>query len=334
MTSNDKENRFNSMTLMSEEIGFKNDEMNACPACGRLNPPNRLNCLYCAAQFEIGTIDLSRVKLTSRRLESWEKGYNVVAVNFPATVDEVRLEEVARNTGVEISVLRETAGRTTPLPLVRVGKHDEAEIVAANLSRIGLAVVIVADAELVADKPPARCRLLTFGENSITFVPLNSGADVELNHSVIELIVSGSIYESKVESVKQRKIRNSTTRIDSEVSSDMPLIDVYSRSHPLGFRIPANGFDFSCLGPEKVYIASQNLKALLRKLTELAPDAKLVSDYENDRRLLDHVWDVDERTESLGIKRSGFAKKDLASVTTRSNLLQFTKYSRLQRHLL
>jgi hypothetical protein len=46
------------------------------------------------------------------------------------------------------------------------------------------------------------------------------------------------------------------------------------------------------------------------------------------------VWDVDERTESLGIKRSGFAKKDLASVTTRSNLLQFTKYSRLQRHLL
>ena len=43
----------NNMPVRSENIAFGAEEMITCGKCSRVNPPNRLKCLYCAAALEI-----------------------------------------------------------------------------------------------------------------------------------------------------------------------------------------------------------------------------------------------------------------------------------------
>ena len=73
----------------------------------------------------------------------------------------------------------------------------------------------------------------------------------------------------------------------------------------------------------------------LERIVGVAQSAKFVSDYNQRRRLLEEVWELDGRTDSLGIKRSRLGgKTQIGNVTTRNNQTQFTKYSRLHRQLL
>jgi hypothetical protein len=49
---------------------------------------------------------------------------------------------------------------------------------------------------------------------------------------------------------------------------------------------------------------------------------------------LNRVWEVEEKRDSKGLQRKSFGGMNLESIITVSNLAQFNKYSRLQRHLL
>src|SRR4051812_23599259 len=64
--------------VQSEPIAFTNDEMVPCTACSRANPPNRLKCLYCGAGLEVAAEFDGLIKLVLRKLESWEKGFNLI----------------------------------------------------------------------------------------------------------------------------------------------------------------------------------------------------------------------------------------------------------------
>jgi hypothetical protein len=331
----DSANESTGIPFTSEEVGFKHDEMIACPNCGRSNPPNRLNCLYCAAQFEAGVVDSSRVKLALRRLELWENGFNVVAISSSNEIAGNLVVEVVRNTGISSDLVEAAADGISPLPVARVETEEEAKIVAANLSRIGVGTTILRDSAIAVGKMPVRCRSVEFGDEVLKLTPFNSGPDVELKHDEIVLIVAGKLFESKSHATETRKSRKSTTEIHSESTAETAVIDIYhSDSEHAGFRIPSTGFDFSCLGQDKNFLAARNMNSLLERIVRVAPSAKFVSDYNERRRLLDEVWEVDERTDSLGFKRSGLGKTQIGNVTTRSNLSQFTKYSRVHRQLL
>jgi hypothetical protein len=266
-------------------------------------------------------------------LENWEKGFNVIAMASGSTVTDDAVNDIARNTGIDPDALRAAAAGGSAFPLARVEGGAEAAVVAANLSRISLDTVTVADVILAADKPPVRYRAIIFGEKAITFVPLNTGTPVELTREALKVIICGTVVETKTEATEKRKGRKSAAEIESQASSETPVLDIYFGEDAKGLRIHATGFDFSCLGPEKEYIAARNLNSLLKKLVSFAPDAKLFSDYDALRKVLDTVWEVDERRDSLGLKRSGLGKTTITNVTTRSNLSQFTKYSRLQKYL-
>ena len=333
MDPNDKRDAFADIPLSSGPIGFDPAEMTTCPRCGRTNPPNRLNCFYCSESFDSCAVDVSKVKVASRRLENWENGINVIAISSGVPVADDAVSDVARNTGIDPDALRVAAAGGSTFPLRRVESEAEASVVAANVSRIGLDTVTVPDAALASDNPPVRCRAIILGQTAITFVPFNTGTPVELTRKALTVIVAGTLVETKTEATEKRKGRKSTTEIESVTASETPVLDIYYVDDGRGLRIQATGFDFSCLGPEKEYIAARNLNALCKKLASFATEVKVVSDYDDLRKVLDTVWDVDERTDSMGLKRSGFGKTSIANVTTRCNLSQFTKYSRLHKYL-
>ena len=131
----DKANELTDIPLTSEEIRFKPDELTACSKCGRSNPPNRLNCLYCAAQFEDGVVDSSKVKLALRHLENWENGFNVIAISAGNEIADSLAAEIGRNTGISTELLEAVAESNSPLPLARVESEDDAKIVAARAFR-------------------------------------------------------------------------------------------------------------------------------------------------------------------------------------------------------
>jgi len=83
--------------------------------------------------------------------------------------------------------------------------------------------------------------------------------------------------------------------------------------------------------PEEMIIyakceAKDNLKKLIQKLREVAPRAKFVDDYLQVRENLANVWEVEQKSDSMGVKREGIGKFNLGNITTVNNLSQFTKY--------
>ncbi|HMJ09498.1 MAG TPA: zinc ribbon domain-containing protein [Pyrinomonadaceae bacterium] len=331
---NEQEMHLVGMALMSEDMGFKTDEMTACAGCGRLNSPNRLNCLYCGTEFDRSSIDTSRIKVSATELEDWEKGFNIMAAAASAEIDVSLLVEISRNTGIEPEMLRAIGRDTSALPVARVGTETEVQIIAANLGRAGIETTVVSDDSLDAENPPAKCRSMAFGENSLRFELYGKADDADVPFAGLRLIVLGAVFESKIEMTEKRKRGKSILLSESETTSDLPVFDIYCDGFPAGFRVFANAFDFSCLGPAKEYVAGVNLTALIEKLRQYAPDMIVESNYRRDRNLLDKVWHAEERSNSRGIQRAGLGKVSLANVVTRNNLLQFSKYSRLKRQFL
>ncbi len=314
------------------EIGFRPDEMSACEKCGRVNPPNRAACLYCGAS--IAAVDPSQIRLTPRVLENWEKGFNVIVISTPNDLDVSAAMRTSRNTSIEVDLLRDISAAGAIVPIARVENETEAAIVQANLKNIGFETRFLSDAELSAEKLPVRCRAIRFAKDEIILTPLNRGPETALRKSEICLFVTGAIIELKLETTEKRKRRSTTVTGESTTSFDMPLLDIYSKTGGAGYRIPGTGFDFSALGADKSIVAAHNLETLTRKLRDFAPDAKFVDDYLRLRQLLDAVWEPDSRKETVGVQRLGFGRKESVAVLTSSNGLQFTKYSRMQRHLL
>ena len=143
-----------------------------------------------------------------------------------------------------------------------------------------------------------------------------------------------AIFQKAVESTAKRKKGESKILETAEISSDEILIDIYEKADSTGYRILTKGFDFSCLEAEKGILARENIQKLIARFQEFAPNAKLVNDYLSVKEHLGEVWEIEERKDSKGLTRKNFGKFDLANVMLSSNLQQFSKYSRLQWHIL
>jgi hypothetical protein len=324
----------NNVPVTSENIAFSTEEMITCGKCSRVNPPNRLKCLYCAAALEISAEQADNVVPSSRKLENWEKGYNVVFIPSAAGGNEISLIEISKAVLLDPEVLREIIDANRPMPIARVESEKEAEVLAGILGRKGVETSIIADRSLAEDVLPKRLRNMRFEDDVLTVTLFNTGETEEVKSSSLALIVTGAIFAQRTETIEKRKKRETKTLEEWETASDEGLIDIYTAADPAGFRIPAKGFDFSCLGSSKGILAGENIRRLVARLREFAPEAKLAGGYLSDKRALGHIWEVERRNDFKGFRRSGFGKSDLAKTSSSNNLGQFTKYSRLQWHLL
>jgi hypothetical protein len=308
--------------------------MVGCGKCGRPNPPNRMRCFYCGKDLEIERLPVESIRPVLRKLEGWEKGYNVIFHPDGSIPGEEAVAKIAKTLSIDTEVIREIFRSVRPMPLARVEGEKEAAFVEETLRAHGIDSSIVTDRAMAEEIPPTRLRTVEFAENLLRLTLFNTNESVTVRSVDVALIVVGAVFEKKTEVIEKRKKGSSKTIDEFETASDEMLIDIYSSNDPAGWRIPTNGFDFSCLGNDKGMLAVQNMRKLLERLGKFSPNARLVDSYLADRNLLSKVWEIQEQKNFRGLQRSGFGKVDFGKVSTRNNIGQFTKYSRFQWHLL
>ena len=328
------EDLLKNLPVQSEEIGFKPDEMVACGKCARTNPPTRLKCMYCGAELEIPAEAAAKIAPNLRKLESWEHGFNLIYLPGSENVPVEASAQIAKLTGLEKEVLQKIFDARKPFPVVRCETVKEAVILQNRLQEADLNSSVITDEALAAEIAPKRLRGLEFQDDKILLIHFNNDEVEEIRAEDLALIVSGAIFQKAVASTEARKKGENKILDATETASDESLIDIYTKDNSDGYRILTKGFDFSCLEAEKGILARENLKKLVGKLQTVAPHVRPVEDYLAIRGVLGEVWEIEQRKDSHGLTRQRFGKFDLSSVSTSSNLQQFTKYSRLQWHIL
>jgi hypothetical protein len=318
--------------IQTENLAFDAKELVGCSGCGRLNPPNRLNCVYCGHELEIKDENAAPIKPHLRKLELWERGWNVIVHAADAQVDAGK---IALLLSMEADDLNSILVAGTPLPLARVESENEAAILSTRLERFGLQCRTVSDADLGGERPPVRLAGIDIRDGRIALKHFNTGFVAMIDYDDLAVIVPGLIAGSRIDTIEKKGRRGKKKLLDqTATTSDESILDIYSRDDEIGFRVHLAGFDFSCLGDDMGLLATENLRRLIDVLKESAPNARVVNNYASVRHALGIVWELESRKDPQGLQRSGFGKRDFGTVISSSNLNQFTKYSRLQRHLL
>lgn len=331
----DSDELLKDLTVQSEINAFSSSEMVACKKCGRKSPPNRAKCLYCGEAFESTQINRDLLKPNLRKLENWENGINLIYQFSEQSISEEVFRDVSNLIGLEIEILKKIAESGENLPIVRLESQTEAEIIGKKLSDKGIRTTIVSDENLQIKVAPTRLRKLEFNDESLILTLFNTNETVEVLQDELSLIVCGSIYQKKMETVeKYEKSKENKMLSVGEVSKDEKIIDIYIKNNEFGYRIFTSGFDFSFLGKEMSFLAVENMLKLPEKLKSFAPNSKISENYDRIRPLLREVWEIEEIKDSGGISHKGIGKLNINKMTTVSNLSQFTKFSRLQRQLL
>ncbi len=318
--------------IQTENIAFTAQEMVACDSCGRMNPPNRSNCLYCAHGLAVSADQAADKEFIGRNLDGWERGFNVIFVR--KTGAETNVKKATEVLRFDISTLAEILETEIPLPIARVESEIEAGVIRDRLEQNGLTCAVVSDDDLRIDKPHVRLSGIEFLVDKFALVNFNTGKKTIIDYSDLSLIVSGSLTKGRVDSLEKKRRHGKTKLIDEmATSSDEHIVDLYIRVDATGFRINRAGFDFSCLGDAKTLLASENIQRLIDELIIRSSNAKHIISYDRVKNLIGDVWELESRKDSGGLQRSGFGKVEFGSVASTSNLTQFNKFSRLQWHL-
>lgn len=315
----------------AEDIGFAADELVACSGCGRSNAPNKRNCLYCGAALPVTDVNADSGHSTFRRLEAWEPGFNLVFSSSVESAAVVNLEAAGRLLSIDPDELKLIADLNCLIPLLRVEDEQTAESGAKALAKLGFETRSISDRSLDAEHPPIRVRAIDINESEIIFSDFNSNKLHVVTINDVVLIATGRIYESRREEVTRRK-RGAVKVLDEfETSGDVGVVDIYSKTDAVGFRIQTNGFDFSVLGDDKEMLAGKNLAKLGELLKSMCVNAIIANEYDDVRHHLDLVWEPDLKKDSHGLQMRGYGKREFGATYTSSNQMQFTKYSRMRR---
>jgi hypothetical protein len=315
---------------------FAAEQMVACDACRRKNAPNRAACLYCGAVLQ----NAAKVKMRSvlrRRLEEWEKGFNVAVLLEEENPRQQQLDarQIADFLRLEQNEVEKILQQKTTIPVARAETLDQAEAVTAFFNEKGFQTRIIADADLQIDEQPRRVRAIEFGGSYFNLFLYGKRTEpVCLFYAEIELVVFGTLFERRLENRERHKGRNDSEICESrEITSDETIFDFYVHKDSIGYRICARSFDFSCLGADKRLLASENFRLLREKLADKLLHARFDDSYSSLRDALNAVWRLAERSESRGWQREGIGKIAVENRLTISNAAQFLRYSRFLRRL-
>jgi len=309
---------------------FAHAEMVACDVCLRANPPTRMNCLYCGATLPATEQSAALRRPTLKKLEEWERGFNVVLLpRGGASPKPDAVEEAASLLRLEASRLSEIIASGRSLPLARASSTEEAGLVVSRLGVLGLDTEVFTDEVLT--RAPERARAFEFEEGALVCWQGPDAAPRRVLFDEIALLVEGRIVERRVE-VEERKTRfggRSEVVGARELASDELVLDIYAAGEGAAFRVMSGGFDYSCLGADKGLLAAENFRKLTGALRGLAKSATYDGEYTRLRPLLADVWPSAEHTASLGLVGAGGGRVNTGAVTTISNEAQFTRYARL-----
>jgi hypothetical protein len=316
-----------------EHRGFSHDELIPCEKCKRVNPPTRANCLYCGSGLPVSDTAAQLIRPSLRQLEDWESGFNLVRLpgeSIPSNTELRKLTDLLRQ---DVEFVRLIFSSGVALPLARCASREEAEVVQARLTDLGVQVLIVSDAELDAH-PIKRVRTLELVPGSMVLCPIGRKEKTEIPWQEITLLVVGRRIVRRLEVAERTDKRRGKEVVASrELSTDAERLDIFSNKFDDGWRVAADNFDFSCLGELKTMIASKNFQILAGVLRDRAPQADYDDSYLRARNSLSLVWPLEQRTESLGLHKPRMGKINTGAATTSDNELQFTRYSRLLHRL-
>jgi hypothetical protein len=171
-------------------------------------------------------------------------------------------------------------------------------------------------------------------EGALVISPAGGGEAARIPWSEIVLLVTGRLFMREIE-VEERKGRRAEQEIVDarEMSADEAVLDIYTAQGNVAWRIRAGGFDFSCLGSQKKFVAAQNFSTLIEILRARATEALYDDSYNRVRHALAAAWPLEQQTEARGWNRKRPGLVSTESVTKSDNELQFTRYSRLRRYL-
>ncbi len=317
---------------------FKPGEMITCDVCLRANPPTRSNCLYCAATLPVTrkVADAQQApgpadeRIASAKLNSGF--YVVLTPNQNKGPAESSLAEAAALLELKTAEVEIALGLGGPVPLARVETIAQVKTLADRLMALGIGVNIFIEDTLNLDSPIKTIRALEFMEDGLA-ATLMRGEGISIEWDDLNLIVNGRFLVKRVE-VEERQRRGSPKPLDSrELFSDEPLMDLYTRSDEIGFRIRSNSFDFSCLGNQKSVTAFENFTKLMTLLCARAPGVEVDDSYRTLRAVLGRIWPLEPQTKRSGWRRRGAGKVDVSTVTTIDNETQFNSYSRLRQQV-
>lgn len=323
------------LTATNDLPAFKSDEMLVCEKCERKTPPTRANCFYCGAFLPVSELQTEHFKLNTRKLESWEKGFNVVFVKQNENFNSLNLTEAAKFLSFENEDLQKILTTGRAFPFVRVESENEAAIIVEKLAKNNIESRIIGDKELKIETAMHRLRGIEFFDDRAVLILFNADETFQLKYEDLALIVVGTIYERKIESIESVKRKERGKVLDSsETGTDEILIDLYPHNDEIGYRIESSGFDFSCLEQEKGILVRENMKRLAENLKELFPNASYDDDYQKIRAALGKVWEVEEKSSAGELGRKSFGSFRRTNTLIISNSEQFTRYSRMQKQVL
>lgn len=336
-----REDELNAFDLNEDLLGashgaprrFEPGELVACDKCSRANAPTRMNCLYCGASLPVTEQSAALRRPALRKLEEWEQGFNVVLHTPSTRPAHETVEELAALLRLDAARLSEMFDAGTTLPVARAASEEEAELIVSRIKARGL------DAEVFDDtlaRTPVRIRALGFDADALVLMETAEAAPAGVFWEKIALLVVGRVVTRRVEMEERPSKLSRHARLTDarEVASDEAVLDIYtSDAEHEGFRILADGFDYSCLGAGKGLLARDNFKTLVAELRARAPHAAFDEEYARLRGLLASAWPPAERNESGGLRRDRPGRLNTESVTVVSNETQFTRYARMRRLL-
>ncbi|HEV2859576.1 MAG TPA: hypothetical protein VGX48_01060 [Pyrinomonadaceae bacterium] len=331
------------MTLEDDSAGlhaqraFTPEELVACERCSRANAPTRMNCLYCGAPLPRTAESVARLRPVLRKLEEWERGYNVVIVPraWWAAAPE-KLTEAASLLKLEVSYLGQCIATRRALPVARTGSAEEAELILERLGALGLAAEVFDDGALGMDEPPARVRVLEMTAEALVVWETREAAPETLPWPSVSLLVKGRVTRKRLEVEERQGVfkRRGEVVESRELASDEAVLDLYtSGSGARGWRLWADHLDYSRLGARKALTAGENFRTLAGELRGRASAAVFDEEYARLRPLLAAVWPPSEHNESHGVRRESVGRYNTGAVTTVTNETQFTRYTRLLNRL-
>ena len=334
MTDGDK------AALLSVEIGaeakprsFTPAEMITCDECLRANPPTRTNCFYCAASLPLAE-NHQETQLTPKAAESptiaGDRCYIVALPNQTNVIAESSLAEIAALLHFQAVELESVISTGRAAPLASTDTSDQAKRLEDQLRALGVESIIITEEALKPDIDNRETHALEISDDSLAAVPFRGGENISARWDDLILVVTGRRLVNRVE-VEERRRRGRHEPLDNrELFSDESVLDLYTRSNEVGWRISAGSFDFSCLGQAKAMTAFENFTTLIELLLARGKNIENDDLYGRLRPVLANVWPLEKRTRKGDWRRSGAGKYDVSTVTTTDNEAQFNHYSRLR----
>ena len=312
---------------------YSPEQMICCGKCERVNPPNRAACFYCGAELESTALDTRNAKVNFTRPEPWEDGFSLVyAGENPPLPEGVAV--AAEQLQLQKERLEEILSASPALPLTYLRSLPDANMLAAGLSGQGFDCAIVGDDLLTPRIAPTRIRGLIFTGYAVVFEDFNTLKETSIDVTERVLVVTGTLARTSFEELGKVNRRVYKITDQSTAISHEKVVDIYPQADVYGFRIRASGFDFSCLGERMDPLAAKNVTEVASELRSRFSNAVFVETYDSVSRYLNDIWPVNEVKESSNVSRGPLGGVRMQRRMVADNTLQFTKFSRLQRHFI